>query len=279
MRMQVALIGFGEAGSTFASAAGWNGATTAFDRLTDSESTRAGMLARYSSSHVDGKTTLADAMGSTNAALSVVTAEQALAVAHDAARHVEHGSFYFDMNSVAPETKRDAARVIEAVGGRYVDVAVMSPVDPARLNVPLLVSGPHADDGKAVLQMLGFTNVRVLPGDVGRASSVKMIRSVMVKGIEALTAEMLLAGEAAGVTDEVLASLGDGWAKRADYNLDRMLVHGTRRAAEMREVAKTLEALGVAPAMTRATVQRQSEFGAIDAGSPDGLSAKLRLAA
>ncbi len=155
----------------------------------------------------------------------------------------------------------------------------MSPVHPARLNVPLLLSGPDAEEGAAILSALGFAEVRTLPGDVGRASSVKMIRSVMIKGIEALTAEMLLAGVAAGVTDEVLASLGSEWLARADYNLDRMLVHGRRRADEMREVAKTLEALGIDPLMTRGTIERQAQLGAIARGAPEGLSAKLELVA
>ena len=92
-----------------------------------------------------------------------------------------------------------------------------------------------------------------------------MIRSVMVKGIEALTAEMMLAADAAGVTDEVLASLdasekAQSWAARAAYNLERMTTHGLRRAAEMEESAKTLIGLGVEPVMTSGTVRRQREL-------------------
>jgi 3-hydroxyisobutyrate dehydrogenase-like beta-hydroxyacid dehydrogenase len=91
-----------------------------------------------------------------------------------------------------------------------------------------------------------------------------MIRSVMVKGIEALTAEMMAAATAAGVTDEILASLDTSesaapWRERAAYNLERMTTHGARRAAEMEEAAKTLLALGVSPVMTRGTVYRQRE--------------------
>ena len=154
------------------------------------------------------------------------------------------------------------ARAIEGTGGRYVDVAVMAPVDPARLSVPLLLSGLYAAAGEVALRALGFSNVRILPGEVGRASSVKMIRSVMVKGIEALTAEMMLAGDAAGVSGDVLASLGGDWPSKAAYNIERMTTHGARRAAEMEEVAKTLVALGIDPVMTRGTVKRQREMAA-----------------
>jgi len=279
MSVKVAMIGFGEAGQAFAAAPGWGGETSAYDRQSDDPATRAMMDARYSASGITGRATLGDALARATAAISVVTADQAAIVAQDAAQHLSEGAYFFDMNSVAPDTKRFAARAIDSAGGRYVDVAVMSPVHPARLDVPLLLSGPNAEDGAAILRALGFSRVRTLPGNVGRASSVKMIRSVMIKGIEALTAEMLLAGVAADVTDEVLASLGNKWLARADYNLDRMLVHGRRRADEMREVAKTLEALGVDPLMTRGTIERQQQLGAIAMGAPEGLSAKLELVA
>lgn len=107
-----------------------------------------------------------------------------------------------------------------------------------------LLSGPHAEDAQAVLAGLDM-NVRVAGGRIGDASSIKMLRSVMIKGFEALTAECLLAAHRAGVEEAVLASLqasdpGWDWAKRGAYDLERMLVHGARRAAEMREAAATL---------------------------------------
>ena len=182
------------------------------------------------------------------------------------------------MNSVAPDTKRAAAAEIGAAGGRYVDVAVMSPVNPARLGVPLLVSGPYAQDGLNALEALGFKSVRVVGDEVGRASTIKMLRSVMYKGMEALTAECLIACERAGVTDEVLGSFGNDWAKGADYRLDRMLVHGLRRAAEMAESVKTLESLGVDALMTRGTVSRQAQIGGLGVSPvPETLKGKLEM--
>lgn len=221
-----------------------------------------------------------EALDGAVAALSLVTADEALAAAQAAAQHVAPGTFWFDMNSVAPDTKRAASTAIEAAGGRYVDVAVMAPVYPRRTAVPLLVSGPNAEAGADLLRSIGFSSVRVVAGPVGRASSIKMIRSVMVKGIEALTAECVLAADRAGVLDEVLASLDaspapTSWAERADYNLERMLQHGLRRAAEMEEVVKTLDALGTGSAMTQGTVVRQRAMGALGIAAPEGLPAKL----
>lgn len=159
----------------------------------------------------------------------------------------------------------------EAAGGRFVDVALLAQVDPARLNVPLLVLRASADEAVAALSAAGFAKVRSVGAEVGRASAIKMIRSVMVKGVEALTAEMMFAAQAAGVVDEVLASLDasekvQGWAERAAYNLERMETHGVRRAAEMEEAATTLATLGVEPVMTTGTVARQLQ--AASKGNP-----------
>jgi 3-hydroxyisobutyrate dehydrogenase-like beta-hydroxyacid dehydrogenase len=104
--------------------------------------------------------------------------------------------------------------------------------------------------------------------EVGAAAAIKMVRSVMIKGIEALTLECFLAAARAGVIDEVAVSMrnnypGLDWAKIVPYNPVRMAVHGERRAAEMEEVADTLCELGVEPLMTAATVKRQREMGQI----------------
>ena len=203
-----------------------------------------------------------EALAGASLVLSLVTAEQAAAVAWSFAKALTPGAIWCDMNSVAPDTKRAAAEAIEAAGGRYVDVAVMAPVNPLQLAVPLLIAGPSAAMAQGALAKLGFSDIRIVGNEVGRASAIKMIRSVMVKGVEALTAEMMLAATAAGVADEVLASLDASekampWRKRADYNIERMVTHGLRRAAEMEESAKTLASLGVEPIMTEGTVRRQ----------------------
>lgn len=276
MERRIAFIGFGEAGRAFATDHAPGLRLSAFDLK------RATMREAFAEAGVEDAESPAQALSGAEAVLSLVTADEALLAANDYAPYLAPGALWLDMNSVAPDTKRAAAHAIEAAGGRYVDVAVMAPVHPARRAVPLLVSGPHAEAGAELLAAMGFTSVRVIAGDIGAASSVKMIRSVIVKGIEALTAECLLAAEAAGVRGEVLASLDASdkpkpWAERADYNLDRMLVHGTRRAAEMAEVVKTLEALGIDAAMTKGTVRRQREAGAIGQGAPQGLDAMLQL--
>ena len=274
MERKISLIGFGEAGRAFAA-----GHAPAL-RLSAYDLKRADMAAAFAEAQVEDAETPERALNGAEAVLSLVTADAALRAAQACAPHLAPGALWLDMNSVAPATKRAAAQAIEAAGGRYVDVAVMAPVHPARRAVPLLASGPHAEAAIALLAAMGFTHVRRIAGEVGAASSVKMIRSVMVKGLEALTAECMLAAEAAGVRAEVLASLDASdrprpWAERADYNLDRMLVHGARRAAEMAEVVETLTALGISPMMSEGTVNWQQAMGELGITPPDGLDAKL----
>ncbi|WP_422344913.1 DUF1932 domain-containing protein [Parasphingorhabdus sp.] len=264
----VTLIGYGEAGQTFAREAGWRSQAQVFDLKPIDE--------LYAEDGVTGCSALGAALKDSAQCISVVTADQALMAAKNAAPHLNSKTLYFDMNSVAPQTKRDAAQEIEAAGGRYIDVAIMSPVNPARLAVPLLVSGPYSEDGKAALTVLGFTNIRIVGDDVGRASTIKMLRSVMYKGVEALTAECLIASEKAGVTDEVLASFGNDWSEQADYRIDRMLVHGLRRSAEMSESSQTLLSLGVSPMLTEGTVSWQQAMGEFEISPvPKGLNGKL----
>lgn len=277
MDRSIALIGFGEAGSTFAGAGDWSAQARAFDILP----ARRDDMAELGITACDSA---AEALAGAALVLSLVTADAAPLVAQEVAPLLGEGALFCDMNSVAPGTKRAAARAIAAGKGRYVDVAVLAPVNPARMKVPLLVSGPDAAEAQAALEAVGFTHVRTVGADVGRASAIKLVRSVMVKGLEALTAEMMMAAHAEGVADEVLASLDasektTSWASRADYNLDRMLVHGRRRAAEMDEAAQMLRALGIAPRMTENTVAWQQALGELGlVPPPEGFEAKLAAA-
>jgi 3-hydroxyisobutyrate dehydrogenase-like beta-hydroxyacid dehydrogenase len=279
----VAFIGFGEAAQAFAEARNAAGsAPRAYDIKTDDGATRDAKRADYARSSVRGCDSAGEALAGASAVLALVTADQALPAAQCCAGLLDTDTLWLDMNSVAPGTKRAAAAMVEAAGGRYLDVAVMAPVHPARRAVPLLLSGPAAMAGAEMLTAIGFSNIRVVGDRIGMASAIKMIRSVMVKGLEALTTECVLAAEAAGVRDEVFASLdaswpGADWAAKADYNLDRMMVHGLRRAAEMEEAVKTLDALGTGSACTRATVERQCAVGELRIAPPDGLDAKLSV--
>lgn len=265
----LAFIGFGEAAMAFVE--GWGGArafpVAAYDIKTDSaaDEVRAAKWADYERWNVAGGATADAALAGASIVFSTVTADQALTAAGSAAGHIASGALYLDCNSCAPGTKVRAGGIIAAAGGRYVDVAVMQPVHPGLHRTPLLVSGAHAADAMAVFGRLGMA-ARPVAGEIGTASSIKMVRSVMIKGLEALTLECVLSARRAGVDEIVLDSLeatfpGFGWRARAGYMMERATTHGVRRAAEMREVALTVAELGLGGAMARATADWQQRVG------------------
>lgn len=273
--MKIAFVGFGEAGSALAQ--GWGAARAgdirAYDIKSDDPNTAPEITARCAALGVHCCTSLADAVMGADLVFCTVTADQAVIAAKAGAQAIDQGTIWFDLNSCAPASKRISADAIEAAGGRYVDVAVMAPVHPKLNLVPCLLSGPHAADMAPVLADLPMA-VRVIDGPVGAASSIKMIRSVMVKGLEALTAECVLAAVAAGVEDEVLGSLakshaGTDWPRAAAYNFERSIAHGERRAAEMEEVAKTLTDLGLFADVTEGTIKWQRRLARSGVPIPD----------
>ena len=194
--------------------------------------------------------------------ISAVTATAAADVARDSAAVLTPGQLFVDINSVSPAIKRASAARVEAAGAHYIDAAVMAPVPPQRLAVPMLLGGPRAEELSPALNSLGFAT-RAVSTEVGVASAIKMCRSVMIKGIEALTVECLLAARHYGAEQAVLQSLAAtfpsmGWAEaQPDYLICRVAEHGRRRAAEMREVARTVADAGLAPHMALATAARQ----------------------
>ncbi|MCV2882290.1 NAD(P)-dependent oxidoreductase [Actibacterium sp. XHP0104] len=265
----IGFLGFGEAGLAFARGLmGDNPGLSicAYDIKTDHPATRPAMLDRMAAQGVRAHERAGDLAGC-DLVFSLVTADQAGAAAGALALADLAGVSVLDCNSCAPETKRANAALINAAGGTYLDMAVMAPVHPRLHRTPCLLSGANATALAARLN--GLSMATQVAGDaVGLASTRKMVRSIMVKGIEALTVECMLAARKAGVEEAVLASLADtfpgiNWAERAPYMIERAITHGTRRAAEMDEVAKTVRDLGLAATMAEATATRQRDTGAL----------------
>lgn len=266
----IAMIGFGEAAHAIAGSWHHSGrsALRTYDRgLENAESSQL-IHARCEEAGIEPHDHAKSALAGAGLVISLVTADEALAAAITCAPHLEPGSLWLDGNSCAPETKIKAASAIEAAGAHYVDMAVMAPVYPRRHEVPLFLAGKMAEPARNLLLELGM-RPEIAGTRVGDASTIKMLRSVMIKGLEALTGECLLAARRAGVEDAVLASLkasdpGIDWSAKTSYNLERMLVHGGRRAAEMEEVCKTLKALGLPDWMSRSTIEWQRKLADLD---------------
>lgn len=194
--------------------------------------------------------------------ISAVTADQSL-LALQPLLPTLTGGLIIDINSVSPDRKRRTADQVAATGADYLDVAVMTPVLPRGHGSPVLIAGQQAKALFPVLEAMGFS-ARVAGSAPGDATAIKMVRSLFVKGLEAITVEALLAAEASGCFEDILDSLsasypGLGWPDIAAYQFERTMRHGARRAAEMEESAATLDALGLNGELARqiAEVQRR----------------------
>jgi 3-hydroxyisobutyrate dehydrogenase-like beta-hydroxyacid dehydrogenase len=251
-----AIIGFGEVGGIFARdlRAGGADAIHVFDV---SEAARQRAVDAGATVHASA----AEAAAQADVIFVPVTAGSALVAAQSLAGGLAHAPYVVDVNSVSPGTKQSAAQAVTEVGGRYVEAAVMASVPPKGLRSPILLGGPDAEAFKALMAPFGM-DMTIYPGPIGKASAVKMCRSVMVKGLEALTTECMLAARHYGVEQDVLRSLSDtlpheDWRGLARYVISRALIHGKRRAEEMREVARTVQEAGVDPLLSAPIAERQ----------------------
>ena len=260
---QIALVGFGEVGGIFGqdfAAAGLN--ISLFDILLNNESSRSGMLAKAKSAMVRPCDTLEEAVRGADLVISAVTASSAAGAAGSAAPFLRAEQIYLDLNSVSPETKREIARNLRESPAIFVEAAVMAAVPPRRLKVPMLLGGADAAMAAARLQAIGL-NVKPVSERIGVASAIKMCRSIVIKGLEAIAVESMFTARRYDAEGQVLESLAAtfpemGWdGELPDYLISRVAEHGKRRAAEMREAAQAVADAGLEPWCALATAQRQ----------------------
>ncbi|MDB5553407.1 MAG: NAD(P)-dependent oxidoreductase [Rhizobium sp.] len=262
--MKIGFLGYGEAARAFHESLSRSGLSfIAYDILLDRDDevmaeairSRGGTVAR----------TIA-ALAEADWIFSAVTADQSLLAIEPLLPHLRQGQVLIDINSVSPDRKRQTAAVVEAAGAVYLDMAVMAPVHPRKHQTPVLIAGNVAERLLPELEALGFS-ASIAGSAPGAATAIKMVRSLFVKGLEAITVEALLAAKATGCFEEILTSLsgsfpGLDWPKFAEYQFERTIVHGRRRAAEMRESAATLDALGLNGNLAREIAEVQKRMGA-----------------
>jgi 3-hydroxyisobutyrate dehydrogenase-like beta-hydroxyacid dehydrogenase len=260
MISRIGLIGFGEVGQMLAGNLAHKTQIMVWDTaLVDAASIPSLALEKYP---VSAGASAPDAVRGAQLIISAVTAAQDLNAAHSAVPGLEPGAYFLDLNSCSPGQKQASARTVEDAGGRYVEAAVMSPVAPKGIATPMLLGGPHAVDFVSDAASLGFVGARPYSETIGRAAATKLCRSVIIKGVEALLTEAMLAAHHYGVERAVLESLSDllplpSWPDTAQYMISRALEHGARRAEEMREAALTVAEASLEPLMSQAIAERE----------------------
>ena len=277
--LRIAQVGYGEVGTIFSAALRKAGvhSVTAYDIKAADSGWMNEARSRADRDGIELAAALADATTNADLVICAVTAASAKNAMRAIAQACPRGAFVLDVNSASPETKKSCGALVNAAGGRHVEAAVMGAVPPYGLRVPTLLGGPHAADALPMLTALGFAMEAGSP-DYGVVSAIKLCRSVVMKGIEALAVESLLAARRYGVEEQVIASLvesypGMNWDTQADYYWRRVFQHGQRRAEEMREAAATVREAGLAPDMAAATAEVQARIAKLRAqGTFEGLA-------
>jgi 3-hydroxyisobutyrate dehydrogenase-like beta-hydroxyacid dehydrogenase len=261
---QIGLIGYGEVGKTFCAGLKAKPSVTAmaaWDLKFANPATRDTEHAHASGAGVQAYDSMRALCEASTFILSAVTASSTLSVAQEAAKHIRPGSVFLDLNSASPGTKQQCAVAIEAAGAHYVEASVMTSVPPYGIKVPMLLGGTKATELAAALTDWQL-DAKQVSDKLGVASAIKMCRSVMIKGLEALVIESYTTARAYGVEDYVLPTLqetypGIDWQEQGAYLFSRVVQHGKRRAEEMREAANTVREAGAPPLMATAIADKQ----------------------
>lgn len=246
----IAFIGFGEAGRAFAASLALGGGVKlrAHDILWDGTAPSE-MRAAAENAGVMLCPTPQEAVEGADIVISAVTAGSAATAIGPITGAGDAPVTLWDINSVTPALKAANAARVRGNGGRYLDMAVMAPVHPRGHKTPVLVAG-DMEGSRPALDALGF-DYDVAGDAPGDAAVVKMVRSLFVKGLEALTVQTMTAAARAGCEARVLASLAASFPgltleSSVPYQFERVGTHGIRRADEMDAVAETYGDLGLA---------------------------------
>lgn len=245
MSAVVAVLGFGEAGSLIARDLAAAGATVrGFDPAVPAPP---GVADTGSD---------ADAASGADLVLSVNSAKEAVGALLAALPAMTPGALWADLNTAAPGTKTELARIGSAHGIPVTDIAMMAPVPGRGLHVPMIASGESAVQVAAMLGAFG-ADIEVLDGPAGLAAGKKLLRSVFYKGMAASIVEALEAAQAAGCEPWLREHIAEELAKADGATVDRIVTgtrqHAVRRGAEMEAAAQMLAELGVQPLMADAS--------------------------
>lgn len=185
-------------------------------------------------------------------------------------------AIYVDLNSMGPQPKRLVAAAVQGAGRRFVDGAVLGAASDGH-RMPIICSGTDAAGVVAYLGALGM-NARAVGPNAGDAAAIKIVRSVLAKGLETLYVEALLAARSMGVGHEVLHSFCDWLDARPAAHTAELLVkshvlHAERRRHELAMSVQAVRQAGVWPVMAGAVQQRLALTA--DAGVAAALQGQL----
>lgn len=262
----IAFIGFGELGAALAEriAGSRSHDLCAWTREQSDPVASAALLARLARTGVERRRSLEAAIEGADGVLSVVPTTASLSVARRSSALLGKGALYVDLTAAPLADKQAGAQLVARAGGLYVDGAVLGAAAAGSEPMPILACGPGAHEWRRLARCDGLA-VEVLDAPVGHATLLKLLRSVYMKGRDALIVETLLAARRYGLERELAASIqGPGervpFSALSDRVLRSLAIHAERRADELQASSEVLLEAGVNPRLTSAGAQLLGEI-------------------
>jgi 3-hydroxyisobutyrate dehydrogenase-like beta-hydroxyacid dehydrogenase len=170
---------------------------------------------------------------------------------------------YAEMNTSSPQKKQKIYDLLKNSGVQYVDLAIMAPVPPKGILTPFWVSGNGAQAFYDTLKHLNL-NIKVLGDEVGEASKLKLLRSIVYKGVAAVICEAVEAGQTFGLEPYIREQIKSIIGHEDDDLIDRFLegskTHAQRRMHEMDAVCEMLKNVAIQPFMSQAAYDNLNKF-------------------
>ncbi|MDQ6835049.1 MAG: NAD(P)-binding domain-containing protein [Actinomycetota bacterium] len=279
----IAFLGFGELGTSLAGGLARSGRHVLRAYARSHANPTPAIEQRLRSAGTELCTTLAAAVEGADAILAAVPGSASVALAALCAPHVKHGALYVDFSSSAPEDKRRCELSLAVADALYVDAAVLGTVAVSGPEVPILAAGPGAGELVAMVTSDGL-RVTAIDAPTGQAALVKLLRSIYLKGRDALIVEMMLVTRRYGLEELVASSIGGpgetvAFSALAERVLRGVALHAERRAQELAVACELAERVGVEPSLARAGVQRLDDLARLGLGQRLGDAEHLRGAA
>ena len=172
-------------------------------------------------------------------------------------KYLRPDHLYVDASSNSAHNMEQAAALI-GNAARFVDASVMGPVDIMGLKVPFVASGPHAAEFYDRMTPHGMV-ITVVGNNPGDASAMKLIRSVLMKGLAMLLLETMEAAQRRNILDAVIE---DSSVTFNDIPFQKIIkryiggtaVHCERRIHEMKECLELLQDMGSTDRATKSTI-------------------------
>ncbi|WP_378934611.1 NAD(P)-binding domain-containing protein [Metabacillus herbersteinensis] len=277
--MNIGIIGYGEVGRIFIEGLlNTNNTLFVYDILLANQENKNPKMSEDPNIHF--KPTIDSLASTCDLIFSLVNSGSAFNVAEAISKCIKKNAILIDLTTSTPQVKKKSEELITIQGARYIDAAIMGTVVTEKFNVPIIIGGDDSGEITIYLKELGFNCVNLdLPN--GSAASIKLLRSVFMKGLEALILETMIVSKHHDVLEEVMNSISTTMENNKFSTFSKALfdthhIHKVRRFKEVTDSCKVIEEAKITPYVTEGvkkffsnSIQLELEGDLIKRGSID----------